>query len=89
MSVPSTREPRKIPVSQITRAKCSVILVLMQSDLSPEQEVEAQYTDFPIVGTQTSLACPAQFARLVAKRCHLGTPLRHSEANGRLEFRMD
>jgi hypothetical protein len=31
-----------------------VILVLVQSDLPPKQEVEAPYKDFPIVGTQTS-----------------------------------
>jgi hypothetical protein len=31
----------------------------MQSDLPPKQEVEAPHKDFPIVGTQTSLALPS------------------------------
>ena len=31
----------------------------MQGDLPPKQEVEAPYKDFPVVGTQTSLALPS------------------------------
>jgi len=41
MSVPSTREPRKIPVSQITRRLNAVLLVFMQSDYPSKQDIEA------------------------------------------------
>jgi hypothetical protein len=55
MSVPSTRGPQKIPVSQIhPRAKCCVILVFMQGNYPLKQDIEAAYEDFPIVGIQMS-----------------------------------
>ena len=77
MSVPSTREPQKIPVSQIAR----------RLGFSDNRETNERIAD--LEDSKESIeSCPTQFSGFVAKRCHHGTPLRYSEEDRRREFPM-
>ena len=51
MSVPSTQEPQKIPVSQITRTKCCVIFVVHSKQQHSRKDIEGAFEDLPVVGT--------------------------------------
>ena len=53
MSVPRTREPQKIPVSQIARGlSFLVILMFMQSNYPSAKNIKPAPKDSSIVGTQ-------------------------------------